>query len=113
MIMNTPELTRPDEELQYIRKIIAESRASFVEDGMPYIWWGLIVAIGMGITYLSVLTQRDLYDGYVWLALVLFGWGTIIYYMIKKKKQPEQVKSFVDRIQGAIWGACGSALGLG
>ena len=102
-----------DEELQYIRKIIADSRAAFVEDGMPYIWWGLIVALGMGLTYLSVVTQRELYVGYVWLGLVLFGWGTIIYYMVQKKKQPEHAKSFVDRIQGSIWGACGTALGLG
>jgi hypothetical protein len=104
---------RPEDELQYIRKIIDDSRMAFVEDGMPYIWWGLIVAIGMGVNYISVLTQRDLYTGYIWIGLVLFGWGTIIYYIIQKRKQPARAKSFVDRIQGAIWGACGGALGLG
>ncbi len=104
---------RPEDELQYIRNIIANSRAAFVEDGMPYIWWGLIVAIGMGVNYISALTDRDLYTGYIWMGLVLFGWGTIIYYIIQKRKLPKRASSFIDRLQGAIWGACGGALGLG
>ena len=107
-----PEL-RPEDELQYIRKIITDSRAAFIEDGKPYIIWGLIVAVGMGVTYLSALTQRDLYSGYVWIGLVLYGWGTIIYYIVQKRKQPERARSFMDRIQSSIWGACGGTLGLG
>ena len=112
---NQSESTNPmktAEELQYIRKIIADSRAGFVENGMPYIWWGLIVAIGMTVNYISALTNRDIYAGYIWMGLVLFGWGTIIYYIIQKKKQPVRAHSFIDRIQGAIWGACGGTLGL-
>ncbi|MFI5202001.1 MAG: hypothetical protein ACHQNE_06415 [Candidatus Kapaibacterium sp.] len=104
---------RPEEELQFIRKIIAESRTTFVEDGAPYIWWGLIVAIGMGVNYLSVLLQRDLYAGFIWLGLILAGWGTTLYYVLQKKKQAARAKSFLDRIAGAIWGTCGSTLGLG
>jgi hypothetical protein len=105
-------ITSPDQELQYIRKIIADSRASFVEDGKPYIFWGLIVAIGMGVTYLSAWLQRDLYTGYLWMALVLFGWGYMFYYVRNQKRREERARSFVDRIQGSIWGACGTALGL-
>lgn len=104
---------RPEDELQYIRNIIADSRKAFVEDGKPYIIWGLIVAVGMGVTYLSALMQRDLFSGYVWLGLILYGWGTIIYYIIQKRKQPDRARSFMDRIQGSIWGACGGTLGLG
>ena len=110
--LNSPQNLRPEDELQYIRKIIADSRAAFVEDGKPYIMWGLIVAIGMGFTYFSALTQRDLGVAWVWIVLVLFGWGYIIYYMLKKKKQPARAHSFIDRIQGAIWGACGGSIGL-
>ncbi len=103
---------RPEDELQYIRKIIADSRTAFVEDGKPYIMWGLIVAIGMCFTYYSALTQRDIGVGWAWLVLVLIGWGNVIYSVLKKKKQAQRARSFVDRIQGAIWGACGSTLGL-
>ena len=44
---NTP--SRPEEELQFIRKILDESRARFAQSGEPYIVWGLIIAIGMGL----------------------------------------------------------------
>jgi hypothetical protein len=111
-ILTSQQPLRPEDELQYIRNIIADSRAAFVEDGKPYIMWGLIVAIGMGFTYFSALTQRDIGVGWAWIVLVLFGWGSIIYYMIQKKKQPARARSFVDRIQGAIWGACGGSIGL-
>jgi hypothetical protein len=110
---NTNNPSRPEDELQYIRSIIADSRASFVEDGKPYVLWGLIVAVGMGITYISVLTQRDLYIGFVWMVLVLIGWGSSIYYLIQQRKQTQRAPSFLDRIQRSIWTACGSALGLG
>jgi hypothetical protein len=102
----------PQEELAYIRKIITDSRASFVEDGKPYIWWGIIVAVGMTLTYISVLTQTELYVGYVWIGLTMIGWGSIIYHVREKKKMVARSKSFIDRIQGAIWGACGAAIGI-
>ncbi len=104
---------RPEDELQYIRKIIDDSRASFVEDGIPYIIWGLLVAAGMIVSYISSLTERDLYAGYIWIGLVLFGWGSMIYYVIKQRRAPARPKSILDRIQSSIWGACGGTLGLG
>ncbi|MDP4220575.1 MAG: hypothetical protein Q8916_15060 [Bacteroidota bacterium] len=106
------ETIQPHEELAYIRKIIIESRAAFVEDGKPYILWGIIVALGMGLSYISAITETELYVGYIWIGLVLIGWGTIYYYVREKKKRAERARSFMDRIQGAIWGACGSAVGL-
>ncbi|MEI8134647.1 MAG: hypothetical protein WCH46_06155 [bacterium] len=100
------------EELAFIKKIISESRESFVEDGKPYILWGVIVALGMTLTYISAMTQTELYVGYIWLGLSLLGWATIIYFVKDKKKKAARTRSFVDRIQGAIWGACGMAIGL-
>src|SRR5437588_966981 len=95
--------SRPEDELQYIRKIIAESRQSFVESGEPYIVWGLLVAIGMIVSYISVLVQRDLYTAYVWAALILFGWGSMFYYYRKQNKRQARAKSYIDRMAGSIW----------
>ena len=103
---------QPREELAYIRKIITESRTTFVEDGKPYILWGIIIAIGMTLTYISVITQTELYVGYIWIGLTIIGWATIIYYVREKKKKEARTRSFIDRIQGSIWGACGAAIGL-
>ena len=110
--LHSQQSLHPEDELQYIRKIIADSRAAFVEDGKPYIVWGLLVAIGMTITYISALMNRDLYTGFIWIGLTLLGYSYIFYYVRKKKKQPARAQSFVDRIQGAIWGACSGSIGL-
>lgn len=105
--------SRPEEELQYIRKIIADSRARFAQSGEPYIIWGLIIAIGMGLSYLSLILRHDLYTGYIWPALILFGWGSMIYLYRKRRKEEPRAKSIIERIDSAIWGTCGGTLGLG
>ncbi len=110
--MTSQTASRPEEELQYIRKVIDDSRAAFVEDGRPYILWGLLVAVGMGISYISVLFQRDFYTAYVWATLILFGWGSMFYFYRKQSKQEARVKSIIDRIQSSIWVACGIGFGL-
>jgi hypothetical protein len=110
--LTSQQTLRPEDELQYIRKIIADSRAAFVEDGKPYIVWGLLVAIGMTITYISALTNHDLYTGFIWIGLTLLGYAYIIYYVRKKRKQEPRVRNVLDRIQGSIWGACGGTIGL-
>ncbi len=113
--MNSTQLNttgNPDEELAFIRKIIEDSRRSFSEDGKPYIVWGLVVAMGMTITYLSALLNQDFYVGYIWIGLMVIGYGYIAW-MVRQNKGKRRTKNFVDRMQGAIWGACGSALGLG
>ncbi|HET6400263.1 MAG TPA: hypothetical protein VFH95_02600 [Candidatus Kapabacteria bacterium] len=104
--------SRPEEELQFIRKILDESRARFAQSGEPYIVWGLIIAIGMGVTYLSLILQRDLYTAYVWFALILFGWGSMIYFYRKRRKEEAGSKSIIDKIDTAVWTACGGSIGL-
>lgn len=105
-------VSNPDQELQYIRGIMAESRKALAEDGKPYIMWGLIVALGMIDSYVSALLQTDLASGWVWMGLVLIGYVYIFYYMRKKKREAPRVKSFIDRLQGAIWTSVGSTIGL-
>ena len=105
-------LSSANQELQYIRNIIAESRKALAEDGKPYILWGIIVALGMLNSYVSVLLQTDLASGWGWIGLVLCGYAYMFYYVRKKKKETPRVKSFIDRLQGAIWFAVGSTIGL-
>jgi hypothetical protein len=110
---HSPDFMKPEQELEFIRKIISDSRQAMAEDGKPYIVWGLIVAIAMMATYISALTQIDFYTGWIWIGMVAIG---IIYSFIELRRQKrsgiERAHSFVDRFGGAIWTACGSALGL-
>jgi hypothetical protein len=105
------ETLNPEQELAYIRKIINDSRTSAAEDGIPYIVWGVIVALGMLANYFEVQYQVDLKAGYIWIALILAGWGSTFWYVRRNKRDPRP-KSFADKLQGAIWGACGSTIGM-
>ena len=101
----------PQEELAYIRRIIDDSRMAFVEDGKPYIAWGIIVALGMIFSYISALMERDLGTGYVWIALTIIGWIYVFLYA-RKKEKTSRAKSIIDRVQDATWGVVGSMIGL-
>jgi hypothetical protein len=101
----------PQEELAYIRRIIDDSRMAFVEDGKPYIAWGIIVALGMIFSYVSALMERDLGTGYVWIALTIIGWIYVFLYA-RKKEKASRAKSIIDRVQDATWGVVGSMIGL-
>ena len=45
------------EEIQFIRSVIEESKKSVVYNGKDYIFWGVIVIVGMMSTYLFQTSQ--------------------------------------------------------
>jgi hypothetical protein len=99
------------DELAYIRQIIDNSRLAFVEDGKPYILWGILVPLGMTVTYISALQDHDYGTGYVWIGLTLCGWIYVAWYS-RHKVKTQRARSILDRIQSAVWGAIGSMIGL-
>ena len=101
----------PEQELAFIRKIINESREAMTEDGIPYITWGVSVAIGMLLTYFEALLNINLYAGYAWIVLIL-GALSLTFWYISRNKREKKPETFGDKLQGAIWGICGSAIGF-
>jgi hypothetical protein len=103
----------PEEELAFIRKMMTDSRQSMVEDGKPYIAWGLLVALAMGVTYVSALVSEDFYTAWIWMGMVVLGMlYTLFEVRQSRRRNVAEVNTFAGRLQGAIWGACGTALGL-
>ena len=105
------ETIQAQEELAFIRKVMEDSRSSYIDDGKPKILWGAIVAAAMLYTYIQALADTDLYVGWVWLGLSAFGWGYIFWYKSKREKE-QRTKTYTGKIIGAIWGGCGLAIGL-
>jgi len=102
----------PEEELAFIRKVIQDSRQSMVENGKPYIAWGLVVALMMFATYIEALTGGNgSITGWLWL---IFGTaiGIASIRWARQEGPKQQSRPFADRLGGAIWGACGGTLGL-
>jgi len=98
------------EELEFIKKIIEDSRKDIVYNGMDYIFWGLIVAIGMIINYfMEILRYRFMHFFWIWVIIIAIGWTFSIFtYFVKGKK--ERKKTFSNKIVGSVWGACGIAM---
>lgn len=98
------------EELQFIRKVIEESKRSMIYNGVDYILWGIIITIGLVSTYF--FTIYEFYKSFslfwIWAVLVPAGWVFSVYYGIKTKtKQP---KTFAGRLLSAVWASAGVAM---
>jgi hypothetical protein len=99
-----------EEELSFIRKVMEDSRISFIDDGKPKLVWGIIVALGMIYTYIQALSNSDLYVMWIWIAISAFGWGYIFW--VDKRRENDRVRTQTGKIIGAIWGACGFSIAL-
>jgi hypothetical protein len=101
----------PQEELAYIRKIMAESRGQVADDGRPSIVWGIVVALGMLFTYYEAKTQTTDINGWVWIGLSVLG-CLYMFFWVQRKRRTQRAQTFGDRVSGAIWGAVGISLAL-
>jgi hypothetical protein len=98
------------EELAFIRKVMADSRTASVEDGKPYIIWGIIVGLGMLGTYIEALGYTYVNAGWLWIILSAIGVGYVFWFKIRTSSR--KVETLADRLIGAIWGATGITLAV-
>ncbi len=96
------------EELQFIRKVIDETRQSVVYNGKDYIFWGIIVIIGMMSTYILVINEIYFRYFYIWLVLIPVGWAYSLYN--SKKEKAKNPSTFAGKLIGYVWGVSGIAM---
>jgi hypothetical protein len=98
------------DEIKFIKKIIEDSKRTTIDDGKGYIFWGVIVTIGLLASYLTVVLNLQIGFGWVWIVLISFGWiYTIIsYYTGNKTKSGES--SYAGKLLSNIWLSCGIAM---
>jgi hypothetical protein len=102
------------EELQFIKKVIEDSKRSIVYNGMDYIIWGVLVIVGMLITYTLAVTGMRFNFLWVWLILIPIGWG--FSYYNKKNCIGKAPKTITTKAIGAVWlaaGICMTLIGFG
>lgn len=98
------------EELAFIKNIINESRKSFALNGKPYIFWGILIVMGLGLEYLRGIDVFDFkYMFFVWIVLVGIGWG-YAYIDSRKHKKKSKFYSLADRLIGGVWLASGISM---
>ncbi len=75
------------EEIQLIREMVEKTRRATAESGTIFIFWGILIILGIIGTYL--LAYFHLF-GWIWLnwvAVTALGWAYSIYYGIKREQK--------------------------
>lgn len=70
--------TTPQQDLALIRQLMEESRREVGERGGHFLIWGGITAVGLTVTYLAALGQLPWNPAWVWVGLLVVGWGASI-----------------------------------
>ncbi len=97
------------QELAYIKEIMHDSRKAFVENGIGYIVWGILIVLGLLSSYLFIVYDVTNTYGLNWIILVAIGW---LFSIIGAKKEREKRKAatFAEKILGAVWFSSGVAM---
>jgi hypothetical protein len=99
------------DELQFIRKLMSESRATVVSNGKDYIYWGILVSLGLFFMYFNFLLGFGINALYLWIVLIGSGWSYTFYEHYSKGRK-RSVSTFAGKLLGAIWMSAGIAMSM-
>lgn len=97
------------EELAFIKKVMDDTKQSFIHNGKPFITWGVIVIIGQLATFFGNISHRDNYIWALWGILALIGW-ILSYFNYKKEKKNFKAVTIVSKAINSIWFSCGISI---
>lgn len=98
-----------EEELEFIRKVMEESRRTLIHDGVDFLRWGILASLGIFASYFYYYFQWQMIHVWIlWSAIVIMGWTFSIrsYLRVRKKKST----SFTGKIIWSTWIGSGIAL---
>lgn len=98
------------EDLQFIKKIIEDSKKTVLDNGIQYIVWGILIVIGLFTTNILTIMNVKIRFYWVWMIIILLGW--IYSYFSIYKRNKSNYSSFAQRIINSSWLACGIGMTL-
>ncbi len=97
------------EDLAYIKQIMLDSRRIVCDDGMNFLFWGMVVVIGQILTFLKIYFTWEVSLAWLWPVLIGTGWIFTIVYEWRRGKRA-RIKSFAGKILASVWIASGIAM---
>jgi len=97
------------DDLQYMKKIINESRNIVIRRGSEFIVWGTLIVTGLLYTYLDIIMRGSLRNDAAWIILVSGGWAYSLWRWYKDKDH-KKVSTFSGRLLGMVWLSSGITL---
>ncbi|MHB8336109.1 MAG: hypothetical protein ACYDEE_01680 [Ignavibacteriaceae bacterium] len=99
------------DDIKFIKKIIDDSKRTTIDNGMGYVFWGIIVTIGLLSNYIMVLLNIKISFIWVWVILIGFGWAYSIISYFSRKSKP-RIRTYAGNLLRSIWLSCGIAMTL-
>lgn len=99
------------DDLAFIKKIVEESRKNVGLSGDHLIVWGLLVSIGLMVTWANHYFQWHASEWLHWILVIGGGWlFEIIYGRTVDRKKP--VLTYAEKIDGFLWLSIGITMTL-
>jgi len=93
------------EELQFIRKVIEETKQNVMHNGKDYIFWGILVIVGMLLQYIFAINKNFFGFAWIWAILIPIGW---IYSFINRRSQKiKHPSTYAGKIITSLWVSAG------
>ncbi|MBK8549817.1 MAG: hypothetical protein IPL53_01665 [Ignavibacteria bacterium] len=104
------ETRQAESELSIIKKIMEDSRRINIDNGIHYIFWGVLITIALLINYVMLLTKASVnYIGLMWLILMVSG-AIIDGFIGKRQSNKSPAHTFTSKILGSLWFASGISM---
>jgi len=97
------------DELQFIKKIIEDSKRNLVYNGREHIGWGLLISFALIVDYLNYFFGWNFHFLLYWGIVVALGW-LFSYYSSQQRKKENCPKTFAGKMMGTIW--LGTGIGM-
>lgn len=99
-------------ELSVIKKIMEDSRNVIMDNGIHYIFWGVIVTAALLVNYIMLLTRTSMnYIGMMWFVLMVSA--AIADGIIgRRQKKRSKVRTYAGDLLSSVWKATGIAMFL-
>jgi hypothetical protein len=96
------------EQLDFIKKVMEETRREITGDSIDFMRWGIITVIGLLATYCYIVFRLPWeHIWLIWAGLVAVGWILSIRTFMRVRKA--RATSYTGKLVWKIWGGCGVA----
>ncbi|MEO6693561.1 MAG: hypothetical protein ABIO41_00005, partial [Ignavibacteria bacterium] len=104
------ETQQAQTELSVIKKIMEDSRRLNIDNGIHYIFWGILVTVSLIVNYIMLLNGTSgKYIGIMWMVLMSLGAITDAF-IGRKQEKKSKVKTFAGKMLGSLWFASGISM---
>ncbi len=105
------EREQAHQELEFIKKVMADSRRIVATGGNEMIAWGILVTVGMLAMYAHLPRSLGISTGLLWGILIGAGWVYSLTTGLRRKTKTHAI-TFSGKMLGSIWLSCGIAMSL-